>query len=316
MSGLSAHVIRIWERRHNLMAPARGANGFRQYSSEDVAFLAFVKEQLAFGYSIGDLAALGKDTLLRRMEAAAKISVPKLPYEPVLDGLLESIMPLNRATFEQRLNDLIAVIPFMEAIQRVLLPLEVRCGDLWHEGKIDVSVEHYVTHQVQQKIASAMNQIRVPENGKTIVVCCPVGQICEVGAHVAAYLCALRGANVYYLGADTPTAALQDMCKKVSPALTLLGITYVTSKPAAMKLIKDLAIRVLPLSPIIAGGAGARAIQSSLKQANIEYMDSLDALDARLSLLTMRRDAKQDLITQLPTQIRGRGAKQQSRATN
>ena len=61
-------------------------------------------------------------------------------------------MPLDQLAFEQRLREMMALLPFGEVFKRVLVPLQIRVGELWFDGKIGIAVEHYVTMQVKQKL--------------------------------------------------------------------------------------------------------------------------------------------------------------------
>lgn len=55
LTGFSRDVIRVWERRFQIIKRTRGANRDRNYSDEDVTLLRFLKEQLDSGGSIGGL---------------------------------------------------------------------------------------------------------------------------------------------------------------------------------------------------------------------------------------------------------------------
>ena len=66
------------------------------------------------------------------------------------------------------------------------------------------------------------------------------------------------------------------------------------TQPAAKKLIKELSTHVLPVTPVAAGGSGARTIKSLLKTAKIDFIDTLEALDARLLMLTATWNAERD----------------------
>ncbi len=203
--GLSKDVIRVWEKRYGLVKPLRSANRYREYTDSDVALLRFLKQELDHGQTIGALAVEGLDALVQRMRTSPAGTAQELkPHESLLDELTALLDPLDKARFEQKLNGAVAVIPFEEAVQRILLPLQRRVGDLWHEGKLNVAVEHYVTKLIQQKLFSVMNQLSINESGPRIVVACPEGESHEIGAQAVAYLAAVRGCHVYYLGPNLP----------------------------------------------------------------------------------------------------------------
>lgn len=288
--GLSKDVIRVWERRYGLVKPLRSANRYREYTDKDVALLRFLKQELDRGQTIGALAVEGRDALTQRMRtSSAEIAQELKPHESLLDELTALLDPLDKARFEQKLNGAVAVIPFEEAVQRILLPLQRRVGDLWHEGKLSVAVEHYVTKLIQQKLFSVMNQLPIHEVGPHVVVACPEGESHEIGAQAAAYLAAVRGCHVYYLGPNLPIVELAAFCERVKPDLVLLSLTGITSDQAVRPLLDELA-SLARKWPVAIGGQGTHAIEPRLfEERNIEVLGDLTALHNRIMTLISNR---------------------------
>ena len=286
LTGLSKDVIRVWERRYGLVKPSRSSNRYREYSDEEVALLRFVKAQMEQGATIGGLAAEGHDALVARMRLATAASPEEQkPHERLLDDLVGSLDPLDKAAFERKLNGAVAVIPFEEALQRILLPLQRRIGERWHDGHLNVAVEHYVTKLVQQKLFSVTNQLPVNEFGPRVLIACPQGETHEIGAQAVAYIAANRGCQVYYLGPNLPTADLTEFCERVTPDLVLLSLTETQTANAATQRLKELE----PLAkhwPVAIGGQGARAMANLLHETHIELLDDLPTLHRRLLQLT------------------------------
>jgi methanogenic corrinoid protein MtbC1 len=202
--------------------------------------------------------------------------------EKLLDDLMDCLKPLDLVNFERKLNGAVAVIPFEDAMFAILLPLQKRVGQLWHEGQMDISIEHYVTKQVQQKIFTAMNQFRIKEEGPSIIVGCPPGENHEIGAQSVAYFCRIRGCRVYYLGGDVPISSLAGLCKKVHSDLVLLSITVANSENPWESIIKDLSEEILPLCPIWVGGAGAQQVKHLLEAHHIPVLADLEMLEKKL----------------------------------
>lgn len=285
LTGLSKDVIRVWERRYGLLKPTRGANRYRHYSDEDVALLRYLKEQLDAGASIGELAKLGREELLAR----ARVNVPRVAvvenmFGRLLGELVSALNPLDRVTFEKRLNGAVAVVPFDEALHGILLPLQEQIGRLWHEGQVSIAVEHYVTSQIQQKIFSAMNQLPVTEFGATVVVACPPGEEHDIAALAVAYQCRVRGCRVYYLGANVPIAALITLCGDVRPDLTVLSVPVAQSGKIT-ELIQTLVQDVSPVTHVAVGGHGAVAMRERFANARIDVLEDFSDLNVRLDRL-------------------------------
>ncbi|MDZ4855537.1 MAG: MerR family transcriptional regulator [Nitrospirota bacterium] len=283
LTGLSKDVIRVWERRFGILKPTRGANRYRNYSDEDVALLRFLKEQLDAGGSIGELAKLGREELLGRARAGApRASFADNTFSRLMRELLSTLNPFDRVIFEKRLNGAVAVVPFEEALHGILLPLQEQVGQLWHDGHIDVAIEHYVTKQIQQKIFSAMNQLPVAEFGAKVIVACPPGEEHDIAALTVAYRCRLRGCRVYYLGANVPVASLANLCGKVEPDLTIMSFPLALSDGKATELVQALADEVIPVSNLAVGGHGALAMRDLFLKSNIEIVEDFADLDVTL----------------------------------
>jgi DNA-binding transcriptional MerR regulator len=293
ITGLSKDVIRVWERRFGLLKPTRGANRYRNYSDDDVALLRYLKEQLDTGGSIGELSKLGREELLGRARASApQLSSVDNTFSRLLRELLSSLDPFDRVTFEKRLNGSVAVVPFEEALHGILLPLQKHVGELWHEGHVNIAVEHYVTKQIQQKIYSAMNQLPVAEFGAKVVVACPPGEEHEIAALAVAYRCRIRGCRVYYLGGNVPISSLTGFCRKVDSNLTIISFPVTLSEANAVELIEALAHELRPVSDLSVGGDGALAMRELFTRFNIEVLEDFVDLDRKLDRL-MRRPSPQ-----------------------
>jgi DNA-binding transcriptional MerR regulator/methylmalonyl-CoA mutase cobalamin-binding subunit len=289
LTGLSKDVIRVWERRFGVLKPTRGANRYRNYSDEDVALLRYLKEQLDAGGSIGDLARLGREELLNRLRSASpRASFIDNTFDRLLRELLSALDPFDRVMFEKRLNGAVAVVPFEEALHGILLPLQERVGQLWHDGHVNVAIEHYVTKQIQQKIFSAMNQLPVAEFGAKVVVACPPGEEHDIAALAVAYRCRVRGCRVYYLGANVPVAALTKLCHEVEPDLTIVSFPLAFPETTATEIIRALAQEVSPASHLTVGGHGAFAMREHFLKSHIDVLEDFAALDEKLEQLTRR----------------------------
>jgi len=283
LTGLSKDVIRVWERRFGLLKPTRGANRYRNYSDEDVTLLRFLKEQLDAGSSIGELAKLGREELLGRARASApRVSFVDNTFSRLLRELLSKLNPFDRVIFEKRLNGAVAVVPFEEALHGILLPLQEQVGQLWHEGHVNVALEHYVTKQIQQKIFSAMNQLPVAEFGAKVIVACPPGEEHDIAALAVAYRCRVRGCRVYYLGANVPIASLTNLCDKVKPDLTIISFPLALPEANAAALVQSLTHEVVPASRLAVGGHGALAMRDLFVKSNIEIVEDFADLDVML----------------------------------
>ena len=73
MTGLSAHLIRIWEKRYGAVAPKRTATNRRLYSDDEIERLNLLRLATAAGHSIGNIAKLPL-ARLKSLVAKAELS--------------------------------------------------------------------------------------------------------------------------------------------------------------------------------------------------------------------------------------------------
>jgi DNA-binding transcriptional MerR regulator len=85
LSGFSPELLRAWEHRHKLLAPARGPGGQRLYSDDDLTVLRGVRALLDQGYAIGEIAAGGRRHLLDAAKQRPAAEPAASPQPPVTE---------------------------------------------------------------------------------------------------------------------------------------------------------------------------------------------------------------------------------------
>jgi methanogenic corrinoid protein MtbC1 len=164
------------------------------------------------------------------------------------------------------------------------LPLQRRLGELWHEGRLNVAVEHYVTKIVQQKLFSVINQLPMNASGPRVIIACPEREFREIGALAVAYLAATRGCQAYYLGPNLPQSDLGVFCERIEPDLVLLSMTETLPEDSLARLVDELE-SLSRQYPVAIGGRGARSIAHMFKQSRVELIDDFETLHIRLASL-------------------------------
>ncbi|MAS97085.1 MAG: helix-turn-helix-type transcriptional regulator [Verrucomicrobiales bacterium] len=83
LTGISSHVLRVWERRYGVVEPRRSDSGRRQYTKGDIQRLALLKTLVDNGHAIGSVAKLATPQLEERLSSTldAKVSEDGLEEE-------------------------------------------------------------------------------------------------------------------------------------------------------------------------------------------------------------------------------------------
>ena len=72
LTGLSQHVLRVWEKRYAVVTPERGENQRRLYRESDVNRLSLLKALVDRGQAIGSIADLETAELERRLQQSTR----------------------------------------------------------------------------------------------------------------------------------------------------------------------------------------------------------------------------------------------------
>lgn len=262
-TGLSAEVLRIWEKRYAVVEPRRSPTGRRLYSEEDIERLRLLRQATSGGRRIGEVSDLGIDELraiiqddLRATEGSgpetAGHEVPMTTVEDCLDAVKDLDGPrlariLDRALLahggEAFLDGLAA--PFCE-----------RLGVEWERGALDPHHEHLATAVLKGVLDRLIRQAP-GDRAPTVVVATPASEHHEMGAMIVAASAAISGWDVVYLGADLPAEDISRAVARRQASVLALSIVHPEHEDRARKELRGLKRRIPPDVQVIAGGREA-----------------------------------------------------------
>lgn len=256
MTGLSAEVLRQWERRYGFPKPERTPGGHRLYRLEDVEALLVVRRYLEEGAT--------PQAAIRRY--LAQESRPDgLPQE-LLVALLEADLPRAEALFRRGVK----LLGPEGALRGLLVPVLKEVGEGWHRGEVNVAQEHLATQFLRSRLQELLDLAGYPR-GAPILVTTPPGERHELGAMLAAYYLRRRGFPALYLGPDTPLSDLEGLSRELGARAVVLSV----SLSETLKCLPDGALR--GLAPrVLLGGAGAE--EGLAMRLGAVYVRDLEAL--------------------------------------
>ena len=132
-----------------------------------------------------------------------------------------------------------------------------------------------------------MNQLHLNESGPKVVIACPPGEMHEVGAQLAAYVCRAQGCRVHFLGPDVPVDSIVSLSRDIGADLVLLSVVMPFSGKESGRLLKQFQKKLLPICPIWAGGRGASAMKERFELHQIKVVEGLN--DLKQDLTRFRR---------------------------
>jgi DNA-binding transcriptional MerR regulator/methylmalonyl-CoA mutase cobalamin-binding subunit len=272
-TGLSAHVIRIWEKRYGAVEPERTATNRRLYSDEQIERLALLREITQAGQSIGYVAKLPTERLKQIAAAssasetrAAAVAAPGSSASPFLEDCLAAVRALDARALEQALTRSETALGAVGMLQRVAAPLAQAIGSLWREGSITAAHEHFASAVLRTYLAQAARPFAAGANEPVLVVATPAGQLHELGALLAAAMAANLGWHVTYLGACLPAPEIAGAARQNQARAVALSLVYPTDDPRMEGELTRLRDLLPPEVRLIVGGHAMPAYRVALEK--------------------------------------------------
>lgn len=290
-TGLSAHVIRIWEKRYRAVEPVRTATNRRQYSDEQIERLALLRDLARAGHSIGFVAKLPTERLRLLASTPAAPTAPASaparssadPATALLDDALSAVRAMDARALEATLKRAHVALGIQGLLQRVAAPLARALGELWRDGGLTAAHEHFATAVLRSYLARAARPFAAGTGEPVLVVATPSGQLHEVGALLAASLATNVGWQVVYLGASLPAAEIAGAAIQNGARAVALSLVYPEDDPHLEPELLSLRELLPPEIALVAGGRAASSYRAALERVGAfqagELIDLGEVLD-------------------------------------
>lgn len=223
LSGIKAHTIRIWEKRHNIIEPSRTATNIRFYSDDDLKKIINVSLLNNNGLKISRIADMSSAEMNQKV---LEISELKNDLSIHIDQLVVAMINMEEEGFEKILNNLILRYSFEKAITEIIYPFLEKIGILWQTQNITPAHEHFISNLIRQKIIVAIDGLSLPaKTEKKIILFLPEGELHELGLLFYHYITRKAGFRTYYLGQNVPHGDLLSVYQTHKPEYILTSMT-------------------------------------------------------------------------------------------
>jgi len=296
-TGLSAHVIRVWERRYGAVQPERTGTNRRLYSDEQIERLSLLRDITQAGHSIGHVAKLPTETLRQLAREAhdtnrpAPRSLSAVPATSTfLDEGIAAVKALDSQVLEETLKRAATELGAHGLLQRVVAPLAQTIGDLWCDGTITAAHEHFASAVIRIFVGHAARPFAGSDNAPVLVVATPAGQLHELGALLVGAAAANLGWYVTYLGASLPAAEIAGAARQNRARAVALSLVYPEDDPQLEGELTRLRELLPPEVMLLTGGRAMSAYCDTLEKIGAVQMKDLAHLCATLD--DLRKPAK------------------------
>ena len=227
--------------------------------------------------AIGRLAGL-TDAELRHLAATAGASAVseaaptrRTPIDTA--ALTAALQKYDATAIDQQISRLASVLPPLELLRDVLMPVLAQVGDDWHRGPARIAHEHLMSSTMRNILGSFLRLYARPEASARLLFATLAGERHEIGTLGAAMLAASSGLGVAYLGPDLPAREIVDSVRPAGAQVLVLGLTATSAGKAKERELRTI-VRDLPKEvELWAGGRGAARHASIITSRGLVFGD-------------------------------------------
>jgi methanogenic corrinoid protein MtbC1 len=171
----------------------------------------------------------------------------------VRERLVEAFIQLDESLASMITGSMLAIYPLEQVCIELITPTMWQIGQLWADGKITVSVEHFASNFFRALFSNLFQVTPVPTGAPIAIVCCAPGEPHELAPLMLSLFLRRSGIRVVYLGQNIEIDGLLQSVHKIAPALLCISLTM----PAYLSALIELAHKLEELPqprPIFAFG--------------------------------------------------------------
>jgi len=279
-SGVSTDTIRVWERRYGKPEPVRLPSGHRRYTADQLRWLRRVAEALARGHRPSALMALG-DAEIDRILASTTAEAE----DEWVPAILELVRGFREAEIERRIRRGLGggAMPFLTGR---LQPLLEEVGRAWADGRLAIRHEHFLSEIVEGVLRAHLATHRPRRARLRMLLATLPGERHSAGLQMAAAAVETVGADALVIGIDTPLDEIAAGAREARADAVGIAVSLAKGGIVADRALAALRALLDPDVRLVAGGGGARGPGRGPR--GVEYVDSLDALRARVGSMLRR----------------------------
>ena len=292
-TGLSTHVIRVWEKRYQAVVPKRTESNQRMFSGMDIERLKMLRTSVRIGHSISQIAGLSSEELMQLVKLdvadASKVSTAREPGSLdatyFYDRSLSAVLNFDAKGLESVLDRAAVHLSKMELIKAVIEPLCQKIGELWEQGELKVINEHMTTTVIRSFLWNLLRSAQVSETSPKIVIATPAGHQHELGALAIALIACESNWQSLYFGPSLPAEEIAAAVTYADARAVALSITYLEDSHQLNLEVKKLRCYLDDDITIFIGGQDASPLVNFFDAPEIQILNDVDSFRTAINNL-------------------------------
>jgi DNA-binding transcriptional MerR regulator len=268
-TGVSAELLRAWERRYGLLHPTRTGGGFRLYSPADERRVSLMRSHLKHGMSAAEAARL---TLTEADGGTRDADEPLLQRRA--QELREALDELDEGAAQSALDGVLAEFSTETVLTDLVLPYLHELGERWASGEASVGQEHFASQLIRGRLLGLARGWDRGAGPRALLACAP-GEQHDLGLIALGVALRARGWRITYLGQDTPLETLAESARSLGP----LAIVISSVSPDRLSTSGAELRRLADIAHVWLAGPGASEALAKKTRATFVEVDPVAAAD-------------------------------------
>jgi methanogenic corrinoid protein MtbC1 len=228
--GVPAPTLRAWELRYGIPAAPRTAGGHRRYSTDAVAQVRLMRDEIARGRRASEAAR----QVLALMDQTG-------PARELVDSLLAASTQMEPGAVVAVLDRAADELGLPAAMDEVLMPAMRQVGQWWETGRCDVAQEHLTSEAARGWLSRLSAFAPAPVRRNPVVLACGPRDLHTLGLETLGVLLAYDGWSCRVLGARTPADTLVTAARATSAAAVVVVSHLSVGRRPAIEAIRAVA---------------------------------------------------------------------------
>ena len=268
-TGVSAELLRAWERRYGLLHPTRTAGGFRLYSPADERRVSLMLSHLQHGMSAAEAARL---TLTEGDGGVRDDDEPVLRRRA--QELRQALDDFDEGAVQSALDSVLAEFSTETVLTDLVLPYLHELGERWASGEASVGQEHFASQLIRGRLLGLARGWDRGSGPRALLACAP-GEQHDLGLIAFGVALRARGWRITYLGQDTPLETLAESARSLEP----LAIVISSVSPDRLSRSEAELRRLAGIAHVWLAGPGASEALAKKTRATFLEVDPVAAAD-------------------------------------
>jgi len=297
-TGVSADVLRVWEKRYAVVTPVRSSSGRRLYSDADIERLRLLVQATRTGRTIGQVAALPTAALVnllgeegpttprpRRLGRRVEEPAARAAAADLLHACAEAVTSYEAVTLDLLLRRALITLSADDFLDAVVVPLVDHLRVRVLDGSVRRSHGHLAHAVLRRVLDHVVATATAPLDSCDLVVTTLGGHAHEIDALVVAAAAAADGWRVTYVGPGVPPDDVAEILDHVGARVLALNLAAAPGDRVIPRELRRLRTLLPARVEILVVGTTAAVRRAAIADTGAAPLVGLTPLRGRLRAL-------------------------------